>query len=721
MVKLLKKIKKNIVGIYNDIFKYIYFEPRGLNVLVDDNNAWYLKNSIIPHAMGNIENKNYTNSKEALENILAKNIFISEVDVCLTSDKIPVCSHELKENINYEIFVNSKIDNEFSPLSLAMLVDYMRKFSDLHILLDIKHLQEEFVVKWILKNAGDVIDRFIIQVASPKVYKKIIKIHKFKYFHYNFSVDGNVNKNLKFVVKNNIHTCSVAIKNVKNKNTLKYLNKYNVKTFVYTVNTKELMTKLINKGAYGIMTDNIDINMGDKKKKILVVTGHSRAAHKWGMVGETIKRLIDDSNNEVYFLDCNKNATGYCGLNKSVHWGYCDKCSPMCLKMAKLAGVKDENILKLKKVKSPKFPKFKSLEEALHYEFEGYQYGLAPVSSVMSITRDYDFDIKKYNNLIQKYLKTEYIYFKNLEELDRIYNFDEIHVYNGRMASMYPAISYARKVNKPFVVYDRGADLGYMQEWRNGVLHDLCVTKQDIKNCWSKNDPQKFELANKWFINRRKGNVHKLTGFTANQIKNFLPKDFDDSKENFVYFNSSIDEVYAFDSWKHPFAKNENEILENLFEHYKNDDKKHFYLRVHPNLTKAKKKHTTQIKQINEMKKKYKNLTVIEPDEKIDTYALMEACDKILSTYSTMGCEATYWGKISILAGVSPYDELDCVYKAHSMQELYKLIDDKNLLPKAKESTLPYGYRNQTCGEKYKYYKEVNLTNGEFLGIELNS
>ena len=74
MVKLLKKIKKNIVGIYNDVFKYIYFEPRGLNVLVDDNNAWYLKNSIIPHAMGNIENKNYTNSKEALENILAKNI-----------------------------------------------------------------------------------------------------------------------------------------------------------------------------------------------------------------------------------------------------------------------------------------------------------------------------------------------------------------------------------------------------------------------------------------------------------------------------------------------------------------------------------------------------------------------------------------------------------------------------------------------------------------------
>ena len=110
------------------------------------------------------------------------------------------------------------------------------------------------------------------------------------------------------------------------------------------------------------------INMENKKKKILVVTGHSRAAHKWGMVGETIKRLIDDSNNEVYFLDCNKNATGYCGLNKSVHWGYCDKCSPMCLKMAKLAGVKDENILYESSYKE-KYKK-NSLQTILTYNFQ---------------------------------------------------------------------------------------------------------------------------------------------------------------------------------------------------------------------------------------------------------------------------------------------------------------------------------------------------------------
>ena len=119
------------------------------------------------------------------------------------------------------------------------------------------------------------------------------------------------------------------------------------------------------------------------------------------------------------------------------------------------------------------------------------------------------------------------------------------------------------------------------------------------------------------------------------------------------------------------------------------------------------------------MKKKYKNLTVIEPDEKIDTYALMEACDKVLSTYSTIGCEATYWGKVSIIAGVAPYDELDCVYQAKSFEDLFRLIDDKALAPKLKENSLPYGYRNQVHGEVYKFFKENSLNDGEFLGNKI--
>lgn len=457
-------------------------------------------------------------------------------------------------------------------------------------------------------------------------------------------------------------------------------------------------------------------------KRILIFNGHARTPNRWGMFGEVIKRLQESPDNDIYYLDCNSAIKTPCGLNKSHHWGYCNKCNKPCLKLLKYINFDESHILKMSKVNKENFPNFKSIKEALMYNKDGYNYGLAAVSVIMTLTRDYNFEIKKWNNTIKKFFQTEYTVFKNLEHFMKLYNFDEIHTFNGRMPVMYPCVEFARKNDIDYVVYESGAKINHLLVIKNKVPHDFNFRKQELKVSFENKNikmEEKVNLANKWFKDRRAGKFQAMESFTKDQIKDFLPKDFDISKENIVFFNSSIDEVYAFDSWKHPFAENENEILEKLFEHYKNDENKHFYLRIHPNLTKAKKKHVTQIKQINEMKKKYKNLTVIEPDDKIDTYALMEVCDKVLSTYSTTAFEATYWGKVAIIAGIAPYEDLDCVYKANSMEEFYNLIDDKNLTPKAKENTYPYAYNLETYGEKYRYYKPESRKQGNFLGMSL--
>lgn len=457
-------------------------------------------------------------------------------------------------------------------------------------------------------------------------------------------------------------------------------------------------------------------------KKILFTCGHSRKTFKWGETGEVVKRLLDDKENEVYYLDCNGLAPGYCGLVLRKHiFGYCKSCSPMCMKVIRLAGVKEENIFKLKKFKAPKFPDFNTIQEAIGFNYEGYNYGLGPVSCIMTITRDYNFDIKKWNKNLHKFFATEYMFFKTIEELDKIYNFDEFHTFNGRMPSMYPFVSYAIKNNKKYVTYEQGANINKMRTMVNGVPHDFNVLKSDIKYWWEKHAIDKEKYAQKWFTERRQGKFQAMESFTKNQIKDRLPVGFDMNKENIAFFNSSIDEVYAFDSWKHPFADTENEIIEAMLEHYKDDENKHFYLRVHPNLTRAKKKKATQIREINSFKKKYKNLTVIEPDEKIDTYALIEAADKVLTTYSTVGFEATYWGKVSIIAGKAPYEDYDCVYKANSLKEFFNFIDDKSLKPKPKENAYPYAYFLEVQGEDNKYFNSITHNEGYFLGMHLKS
>ncbi len=454
-------------------------------------------------------------------------------------------------------------------------------------------------------------------------------------------------------------------------------------------------------------------------KNVLYASGHSRSAFKWGMVGEIAKRLLDEPSNNVFYMDCNNNVKGPCGLNAHKHLGYCNKCLNNCRKVIELAGIKNENILKMEKIKPVKFPDFNSIKEAIDYNFDGYNLGLGPISCIMTLNRDYDFNIKKWNSKIKKFFETEYTILKNIEKFHKIYNFEEIHIFNGRMASMYPYVAFAKKHNIPYFTYETGANIHKFIIIENSVPHDFYSTKQRIKDYWQNGSDDKCFLAEKWFKDRRQGKYQAMESFTKDQTKNLLPKGFDKTKENIAFYNSSIDEIYAFDSWKHPWADNENQIIDKILEHYKNDSSKHFYLRIHPNLKKAKIKHSTQIRQIEELNKKYKNLTVIEPEDKIDTYALTEAVDKVITAYSSVGFEATYWGNVSIFLGKAIYEDLDCSYCASSFEELCKLIDNKDLKPKPKENTYPMAYLNEVQGIEYKYYKPISKCEGEFMGLHL--
>ena len=257
MLKVFKRIKKVVGGIYSDIFKYIYFPPFDLKPIQDCENAWYLNNKVLPHAFGKINNETYTNSKEALDNALNNGVKAFECDVCMTCDNVPVMAHEISENLTFDEFINSKIRGQFTPLSLEMIVNLMRENQELFFFIDTKNGETKFVAKWLKENAIDVIDRFIVQIGYIKDYKEVCKIHKFKYFHWNFSIDRNVNQHLAFVVRNKIYTCSVPHHIIKNNKTLRYLKKYNVKPYAYTINSSNFRDELYNKGVWGIISDDL--------------------------------------------------------------------------------------------------------------------------------------------------------------------------------------------------------------------------------------------------------------------------------------------------------------------------------------------------------------------------------------------------------------------------------------------------------------------------------
>ena len=188
------------------------------------------------------------------------------------------------------------------------------------------------------------------------------------------------------------------------------------------------------------------------------------------------------------------------------------------------------------------------------------------------------------------------------------------------------------------------------------------------------------------------------------QKEGSLPSNIDTHKDKRIItiFISSEYEFSAIDKiWLQRFYKDQNEVVEKLLTKVKNEDI-YFYIRIHPNLKGHDNTQTRFLKKF-----KADNVTVIFPEEDIDSYSLIDISEKIITFGSTIGLEATYWGKPSICLGRSYYEDLNVSYHVNSYEELYKMVLKKGLKTLPKEGTLKYAYWSISLGINYQFYKPV--------------
>lgn len=442
----------------------------------------------------------------------------------------------------------------------------------------------------------------------------------------------------------------------------------------------------------------------------------------WCTHYETELDLMLDFINEghdIYSVSCNKIFDKYCIMNPNHDADYCSQCCATYKEGLKLIKLPKKNVLKFSKVKCPEFPVFNNQDELSAFSVDGINIGFGVCTSYMSIVRDYLFNPTEHKEEINNYLKTAYIVKKNVEKILNKLKPDEVYIFNGRFSECWPVLGLCKKYGIDYYIHDRGSTLKKYHVVKNDILHRPKRYQDEIDFYWNNADESnKNEIAKKWFYDRRNGVEQNWIAFTKDQQKGLLPKNFDKSKENIAVFNSSLDEYHAFLEWKNPIDKDENKVLKGILEHYKNDNSKHFYLRIHPNLNNV---NTTQMVELKEIEKQnYSNLTIIWADEIVDTYALIENCDKTLTFSSTVGVEAAFWGKPSIVAGISIYSHLDCCYCSTNYEELFDLIDS-SLVAKKDGNAYPYGYWLASFGKEYTTFKPTGISEGEFLGKNIQN
>ena len=356
---------------------------------------------------------------------------------------------------------------------------------------------------------------------------------------------------------------------------------------------------------------------------------------------------------------------------------------------------------------------FNSVDDIKKYQTDGENIGYGIASTLISVLRDHRFNTKKYHNDVILELSTSLKVYKALKREFEEFKPDRVYIFNGRVGTHLPAMLLCKKLGIEYVTIEVANKKNSYRLTKNSTPHEP-VPIEDVDLLRSNWTSAQAHLADLFYKKKRDGeDFENILHYIRGQKKGTLPKSFNVNKKNIAIFNGTIDEYAAIEGWNPMYEPDETAGIGKILESFYADDYM-FYLRVHPHLKEVASS-TSQLLDIRALAHKFKNLHVIWPEEDVDTYALIDACEKIITFGSTVGAEATYWGKPSILAGYATYKKFDCVYTPNSHEELIKLVRSE-LKPLPVECALQYAFWEISNGIPYKYFKQNGFRNGLAYG-----
>jgi len=450
--------------------------------------------------------------------------------------------------------------------------------------------------------------------------------------------------------------------------------------------------------------------------KILIYMSYSAWIPHLGTDLEIAAKHLD-AGDEVHIIQCSGDLPS-CESNPSHTKFRCIACRYQRDKGLSIINLPDQNRHELALnnfYRCLDLPDFHSIEELNSFKINNVDIGMAVASTLISRTRDPNPNVRNFKNYIhENILMSNSIYNAIKYHLQQIEP-DIFYIFNGRFAAIRPALRAAQDIGIKTFVHERAGVLQKYTLSEDTYPHDIEYQKKLINNFWDNGQPdkEKEDIAKQWFEDRRRGKDQGWYSFTKSQKKRKMPDGFDALKRNISIYISSEDEFAAIEGWQNPIYKNQTGAI-NAILNADTDENIRFYLRIHPNLRGLDNSQTRELSEL-----KGKNLTVIPADSKIDSYELMSACEKVITFGSTVGIESVYWGKPSILAGRSLYEDLGSCYIPKDHEELIDLINS-HLNPLSNLGAIKYGYFQSLAGIPYIYYNPDSLFKGNFKGIDLS-
>ena len=302
-------------------------------------------------------------------------------------------------------------------------------------------------------------------------------------------------------------------------------------------------------------------------------------------------------------------------------------------------------------------------------------------------------------------------------------------LFNGRFACVKGVADCCNDQGVKLMYHERGSskDMFSLNDYQP---HDRLRFQREVSLSWNrkaKSNTIDTRLAQSFYESRRAGSPASWKSFTSHQVTGSAKKLTEEAKARsssgtvITFFSSSEDEFIAVDDAFHRDAfewKSQAEAFALLAELAL--AKGHsIILRQHPNLADKSVSDSSKWSELSFMNPELRSRVInVNSASDVSTYELIDASDLIVCYGSTVGIEAIFWSRPSMLLSNSFYDQLEAsLYQPKSKAELSELLGRIPDLTVAPETALAYGDFSATFGIPYCLYKPESLFSGSFCGL----
>lgn len=354
---------------------------------------------------------------------------------------------------------------------------------------------------------------------------------------------------------------------------------------------------------------------------------------------------------------------------------------------------------------------FRDQAELRGYQCEGFDAGLAALSSVIDFVRTPVVDVRAHAGVIHATVVAAVGTFLALRRRLAEGRHDRVYIYNGRWSMVRSAVRACEQAGVEFYTHERGSDFRKFALYRNGLPHDKAAFRARVRAAWAARGAGAAALGEAFFTGRRQRVEQNWFSFVKGQEAGRVPADWGRTARRLVWFTSSEFEYAAIgEGATGRIYPNQPEAAPRLARLLAaRSPGVHVWVRVHPNDRSAEttRRWTAATAGLH-------NVTLVLPEAPVDSYALLDGAERVLTFGSTTGIEATFWGKPAVCADFSFYDGLEAHYEATTEAELIELLTRPGLPAQPREGALACGYYLQTFGEEFAHFATEKISDYAF-------